>query len=160
MTSCTLFNKDANSNDTSNNGQTEVSVKSGDFQSLYGAYVTAQMNEAKSIVDFKNSKAWKEVWGPKKSNGDLKLSIGAGQFGSIDAIAKIAAHASGFDSKVTFSDVSVDVKDANGMTTGDVAMKAKELTIAQTLLQKFVKYQELDLPKQLASQAEKIKEYE
>lgn len=161
VTSCALFDKKSdNPNDTGPNGKTEVSVKSGDFKSLYGAYFTAQMNETKSIFDVKNSKIWKEAFTPKKSNGDVKLKVGAGQFGSLDAMMKVAAHASGFDSKITFSDISVDVKDATGRVGGDATIKAKEISLVQSLFQKFVKFQGLELPKEVASQIEKYKEYD
>ncbi len=158
VTSCALFDKKSdNTNDTGPNGKTEVSVKSGDFKSLYGAYFTAQMNEVQSIFDVKNSKIWKEAFSPKKSNGDVKFKFGAGQFGSIDAMMKIAAHASGFDSKITFSDVFVDIKDKTGRTGGDITIKAKEVSLVQSLFQKFVKFQGLELPEKVATQIEKFK---
>ncbi|PID84473.1 hypothetical protein CSB09_00700 [Candidatus Gracilibacteria bacterium] len=154
--SCTLPGMDKGGNsdtpkDTGPNGQAEVSVKAGDFKSLYGAYMTAQWNEAKAILNID------EMFAPKKASGDMKLVVKAGQFGSLDAAMKISALANGLKSKVVFSDVSVNLQSA---MIDSINAKVQELAIIQSPLQTFASFKGIELPESMASMMDNFKKYE
>lgn len=137
--------------DTGPNGQTEVSVKAGDFSSLYSAYLTAQVNEVRNA--FKVAR----IFDSQKSKGDIQFSTEAGSLGKMSASADVLAHAKGLTSKVLFSNVKFNLE---SMMAGKIDFTAKELGIIQSLAANYLMVKGIEIPEPYASQIAAFKEYE